>query len=141
MIQRIQSVYLLLGAVALGILFAFDSPWASTAAAERGWFEPTLIGLIVVTAGTGLGAIFLYTNRQRQRTVVVGAQVLTFVLALVLYGGLYLENELSVRAGGTFLVEKAVVLLLPAAAYVLFWLARRGIDHDIQLVESMDRLR
>jgi len=141
MIQRIQSVYLLLGVVALGILFAFDSPWASTAAAERAWFEPTLIGLIVVTAGAGLGAIFLYTNRKRQRTVVVGTQVLTFILALVMYGGLFLENELSVRAGGSFLIDKTAVLLLPALAYVFFWLARRGIDHDIQLVESMDRLR
>jgi hypothetical protein len=141
MIQRIQSVYLLLGAVALGILFAFDTPWTSTAAAQHAWFEPALIGLIVVTGGTALGAIFLYANRPRQRTVVVGTQVLTFVLALVLYGGLYLENELAIRTGGSVLTTKAVVLLLPVAAYLFFWLARRGIDHDIELVESMDRLR
>jgi hypothetical protein len=27
------------------------------------------------------------------------------------------------------------------AAYILFYLARRGIEHDIKLVRSMDRLR
>lgn len=141
MIQRIQTVYLLLGAVALGVLFAFDTPWSSAAAAQHAWFEPALIGLIVVTGGTALGAIFLYTNRPRQRSVVVGTQVLTFALALVLYGGLYLEDELVVGAGGSLLTGKTAVLLLPMAAYLFFWLARRGIDHDIDLVKSMDRLR
>jgi len=33
------------------------------------------------------------------------------------------------------------VLLLPVAAYILFYLARRAITSDIELVKSMDRLR
>jgi hypothetical protein len=36
---------------------------------------------------------------------------------------------------------KAAMLAMPILAYVFFLLARRGIDHDIELVESMDRLR
>jgi len=141
MIQRIQSVYLLLGALALGSLFLFDAPWTSTAASARPWFEPALATSIIVAAATGLGAIFLYGNRKRQRTVVMGVQVLAFAVALVLYGGLFLENELSARAGGSIQVSKAVVLVLPIAAYGCFWLARRSIDHDIELVESMERGR
>jgi len=33
------------------------------------------------------------------------------------------------------------MLSMPVVAYLFFFLARRGIDHDIELVESMDRLR
>ena len=119
MIQRIQTVYLFLGAVALTGLFFFDSLWSSTAAAS----------------------IFLYENRQTQRTVVVGAQLLTVAVAAVLYGGLYLTGELAVRAADGFDWAKAGMLGLPILAYLLFLLARRGIDHDIELVKSMDRLR
>lgn len=141
MIQRIQTVYLLLGALALAALGLFELPWASRAAAAHGWFVPSLIGLIVVTAGTGLGAIFLYENRKTQRSVVVGVQIGTVLLAGVLYGGLYLTSELTF--GGVRGTDwgRVVALAMPIVAYLFFFLARRGIDHDIELVKSMDRLR
>jgi len=141
MIQRIQTVYLFLGALALAALGLFDMPWTSAAASTHGWFVPSLIGLIVVTAGTALWAIFLYETRKTQRSVVVGVQVGTVVFAGVLYGGLYLTAELTFRAPGGIDWCRSAVLLLPIVAYLLFYLARRGIDHDIELVESMDRLR
>jgi hypothetical protein len=141
MIQRIQTVYLFLGAVALTGLFFFDSLWSSTAAASHGWYLPAVIGLSAVTGVTAVAAIFLYENRQTQRTVVVGAQLLTVAVAAVLYGGLYLTGELAVRAADGFDWAKAGMLGLPILAYLLFLLARRGIDHDIELVKSMDRLR
>jgi hypothetical protein len=46
-----------------------------------------------------------------------------------------------VRAAGGINWTKAAMLGLPILAYLLFFLARRGIDHDIELVKSMDRLR
>lgn len=141
MIQRIQSVYLFLGALALAVLGLFDMPWSSAAASTYAWFVPSLIGLILVTGGTALWAIFLYENRQTQRTVVVGVQIGTVLLAGVLYGGLYLTAELTFRTGGTLDWGRTLTLALPIVAYALFLLARRGIDHDIELVESMDRLR
>jgi len=141
MIQRIQTLYLFVGALALGSLSFFASLWSSTASEAYVWYEPAVAGLIALAAVTALGSIFLYSNRETQRKVVVGAQLLTFLLAMTLYGGLYLTNELSVRTGGAFNASKTAMLLMPAVAYVLFLLARRGIDHDIELVESMDRLR
>ncbi len=141
MIQRIQTVYLFLGALTLASLGGFDTPWGSTAAATQAWYLPSLIGLLVVTAGTALGAIFLYEQRKVQRRVVVGVQVLTVGLAGVYYGGLYLTAELNFGGEAGLLWGKTIALLLPIVAYVFFWLARRGIDHDIDLVESMDRLR
>lgn len=141
MIQRIQTVYLFLGALSLAALGLFDTPWGSTAAATQVWYVPSLLGLLVVTAGTALGAIFLYEQRKTQRTVVVGVQILTVGLAGVCYGGLYLTSELHFGGDAGVLWGKTIALLLPIVAYGFFWLARRGIDHDIELVESMDRLR
>ncbi|MFB6248856.1 MAG: DUF4293 family protein [Salinibacter sp.] len=141
MIQRIQTVYLFFGALALAALGLFELPWGSAAASTYAWFVPSLIGLILVTAGAALGAIFLYENRKTQRTVVVGVQIGTVLLAGVLYGGLYLTSELTFSAGQGLDWGRTTVLSLPILAYALFLLARRGITHDIELVESMDRLR
>ncbi|MEF8795201.1 MAG: DUF4293 family protein [Salinivenus sp.] len=141
MIQRIQTLYLFFGALALAALGLFHMPWDSAAASAHSWFLPSLIGLILVTAGTAIGAIFLYENRQTQRTVVVGVQIGTVLLAGVLYGGLYLTSELTFSTGQGLDWGRITVLSLPILAYALFLLARRGITHDIELVESMDRLR
>jgi len=141
MIQRIQTVYLLLGALALAALGAFDVPWSSQAASTYAWFVPSLIGLIVATVAGALGAIFLYNTRKTQRTVVVAVQVGTLFLAGALYGGLYMTAELTFGTGRGLEWGRTTALALPIVAYALFFLARRGIDHDIELVESMDRLR
>lgn len=141
MIQRIQTVYLFLGALTLGLFGVFDMPWTSTAALTHAWFQPSLIGLLILAAGGALWAIFLYENRRRQRFVVVAVQVGTLAVAAVLYGGLYLTSELTVYTGTSIAWPRVVVLLLPIIAYGFFFFARRGIDRDIELVRSMDRIR
>ncbi|MES3628729.1 MAG: DUF4293 family protein [Longimonas sp.] len=141
MIQRIQTVYLALGAlVVLGTLL-LEPLWASEAAALYGWFLPVIVGLGVVTALDAVGAIFLYNDRPTQRTVVVGAQLMTVLWALTLYGSFFMTNELAVYDASGFNVQMGLLIAAPLVAYVLFWLARRGIEHDIELVASMDRLR
>lgn len=141
MIQRLQTVYLFFGALALVAFGFFETPWNSAAASTHVWFVPSLIGLIVVNSATALWAIFLYEQRQTQRSVVVGIQVGTVALATVLYGGLYLTSELAVQTASGIDWARLTVLVLPLVAYVLFLLARRGIEYDINLVRSADRLR
>ena len=141
MIQRVQTVYLFLGALALAALGLFELPWESAAAATHVWFVPSLIGLTGLTVGTALWAIFLYNNRQGQRSVVVGVQIGTVLVAGVLYGGLYLTSELTFGGTGSVDWGRISALSIPILAYLLFYLARRGIDRDIELVKSMDRLR
>lgn len=141
MIQRIQTVYLVLGALLVAGLGLFERLWSSAAAIQYEWFVPALIGLIVLTVGTALVAIFLYNDRETQRRVVIGVQLLTICLAAVLYGGLYMAQALSFTGVTGILWDKTIMLLLPILAYALFLLARRGIEHDIELVESMDRIR
>jgi len=141
MIQRIQTFYLALGVIALLCTFFFSDPLSSLAAETYAWFSPAVIVLIGLTSITTVSAISLYTNRKKQRSVVVGAQVLTVLYIVVLYTGMYLSGELVLRTNSGTEWERTVVLLLPVAAYILFYLARRSISSDIELVESMDRLR
>ncbi len=140
MIQRIQTIYLVLGAAALVAMLFFDSLWTSRAVETYAWFGPGLLILGGLTAATALAAIFLYKDRKRQRTVVRLVQVGTLLLAAFLYISLYTTSELVV------LTERAdpvafIPILLPILAYLLFYLARRGVERDIELVRSMDRLR
>jgi ABC-type xylose transport system permease subunit len=139
MIQRIQSVYLVLGALALAALFLFDGLWNSQAAALLVWFSPAVMALAAAAIVVAAVALFSYKDRKKQRKVVMGAQWLTVLLLLALLVGLYLCGELlQLGQEGAVLI---VPILLPVLAYILFYLARRGIDKDIALIRSMDRLR
>ncbi len=141
MIQRIQTVYLLVGAGCVGSVYLFENLWTGPVAAESAWFVPVttvLFGLSVVGA---LAAIFLFGDRQRQRTVVLVLRYVTMVGIVSLFGGLYIAEalpfQISVQSGlGAWLS-----LFLPILGYVLFSMARRRIERDIELIRSMDRLR
>lgn len=141
MIQRIQSVYLLLGAAGvIGLLF-INRLWASAAVQTLAWFGPALLGLGGLVALVAIGAIFLYKNRPRQRSVIVGLQVLTLLFVLVLYAGLYLSGTLDALTGSGLSFSAVLIVTLPVVAYLFFFLARRGVEKDIKLIRSMDRLR
>ncbi|WP_022836629.1 DUF4293 family protein [Salisaeta longa] len=137
MIQRIQSVYLVLAAVALASLpfLNFD------AGVSLAWFTPTVIGLSGLAALSAVGCVALYANRERQLQAVQGVQVLVIVLAGAFYGGLFLAGGLAVQGAQGILWPNVAELALPIVAYGLLVLARRGIKKDIELVASMDRLR
>lgn len=139
MIQRIQSLYLLVGAIALLALVFMDWPWA-VLRAEVVFFGGGLV-LAGVTAVVALLAVFLYRNRALQRKVVLGAQVLTIGLLLLIVGGLYVLGQLQFTTAGEPYWPAILGILLPVGAYVFFFLARRGVEADINLIKSMDRLR
>lgn len=142
MIQRIQSVYLLLGALAMGALFFFEPMWSGEAARMFGWFTPVAAALAALTAAGALGTIFLHQNRRRQRAVVAGLQVMAAFTVVVLFAGFYGAGALNLRTeSGALDVNTLIFLVLPVVAYLFFFLARRAVQSDIELVQSMDRLR
>ena len=140
MIQRIQTVYLALGAVALVALLFMNALWSGAAAAQ-GWFTPVVVGLGGLTAAMAVGSIFLFKDRPKQRKVIILTQLITVVLMVVLFGGLYLADALYVRTTEGVDVAMLITLLLPLIAYLVFLLARRAVTKDIELVRSVDRLR
>ena len=141
MIQRIQSVYLALGVIALAALLFAGVVWDGAAASTQGWFTPAVVGLAGLTAVIAVVAIFRFKDQPQQRKMIVLAQVCTVLLLVALFGGLFLADALYVRTTQGVDVGMLITLLLPLAAYLLFLLARRAVTKDIELVKSVDRLR
>ncbi len=130
MIQRIQSVYLLLAAIAVVVVPLVPGPvvpdgWS--------WHTPVKAAASILVAVGCLVAIFMYKDRIRQRGLVTVDLWLTVALALMLGA--------SVLTAGAAMTSMVWPALLPIVAAVLLVLARRAIQKDIELVRSMDRLR
>jgi nitrate reductase gamma subunit len=141
MIQRVQTVYLLVAALLLGFFLGFVDLWLVVAGEAFGWLGAVLYGLGGLTAVVALVAVFLYKRRATQAKVVLAAQwfdlLLVLVLAVVL-GALSFRTDADLTAAGAV---GFAVLLMPVFAYVALRLARMGVRKDIDLVRSMDRLR
>ncbi|MEO1518496.1 MAG: DUF4293 domain-containing protein [Bacteroidota bacterium] len=147
MIQRIQSVFLLLAAVSAFCLFAF--PFASTSQVvgnsanfSDGMFNLNdNIGLLILFAAAGLLAlvsIFLFKDRKRQLLVgrfAIIANVIGLILALALY---YNDSD---TIGENVAINDELGLYMPLAFLLFALLAQRFISKDEKLVRSMDRLR
>lgn len=141
MIQRIQSLYLFVAA-ALTALFFFFPEVAREWPGSYHWLSPILIGVLgaVLILG-GVGTIFLYDRRRLQKRMVQGLQWVTVLFVAVLYGSLWAGDLLRPLFGGVINVVQLVALCIPIVVYWNFYQARRNIQEDIELVESMDRLR
>ena len=141
MIQRIQSLYLLLGAACLFPAALLEITMLAQVDDTLTWYEPALTIVGVATMATALGAIFFYKNRPKQRKLVSAVQVMTIIFIIILVAGLVIADGLAQLTQGGVDAVSIILLALPLLAYVFFWLARRGIQRDINLVKSMDRLR
>lgn len=145
MIQRIQSIFLLLAAGFFG--GQFFTSFASTDAASQGFFADKLYSvmdhpLLMVVCGLGialaLAAIFMYNNRQRQLTLANIATTLGVLLPLIAL--LLFNNQKEAIAEETQIADQAG-LYLPIGVIIMGILANVFIRKDDKLVKSMDRLR
>lgn len=147
MIQRIQSLFLLLAAACAFCLFAFpfgttDSPVADNALYKDGQYNimdsPALLALFCIAGGLAFISIFLFNNRKVQimlgRFAVI-ANVIGFILVIIYY----LNNADGLSPGQD--QENIIGFSLPIAFLFFAILALRYISKDDKLVQSMDRLR
>ena len=141
MIQRIQSVYLFFGALLLALVVVFSNAWTSTVVALHTSLPWVVYALSAVGGLIGFVAVFLYKDRKMQAQAIAVAQWLDLALILVLVAALGMYSFGSEQSTLPSSAMTYVVLLMPAAAYILFSLARRAVRKDIELVRSMDRLR
>jgi hypothetical protein len=147
MIQRIQSIYLLLATLATGGVFAF--PFATTAApvAESTLFNDGVFAakefigvapLFGAAALLSLIAIFLYSNRTMQKVMIFVCILLTVVAALFMgytfMGDAWASSHLSE-------LKDQYGIGMPVFTIIFLLLAVRSINKDENLVRSMDRLR
>lgn len=151
MIQRIQSIYLLLAAVVLGASFFLPlatatGDTAALAATGDNFFADGVYQAQEFPAGWSwlVGAlmvalvIFRYKDRKKQMFS-TGMAAVYVALLLVLFGalGFYYANSLPAGAAAHVSTGSAG---LPVSLVLLF-LAYRAIKKDEDLVRSSDRLR
>lgn len=155
MLQRIQTVYLIGGALLTFLLFApffplasvegnlNDPPGEGVTMLSDGIFEVAdhwLMIILTVTAGLmALAAVFQFKHRGRQivwTRLVLISQMLFLVLASVLFYQEYVQLDAS-----AFRFEIGYGVLLCVLVIVCCGLAIRAIRRDDRLVRSMDRLR
>ena len=144
MIQRVQSIYLLLAALLSGGLVFLVSFWTKEnqeavnfielIASQRFLIQSIGIGFLISSA-LSLFSIFSYKNRKNQ--FVLGR--LNILINFYLLGVLIIES-LNLP-GETFVSEKGIGMFLPIIVVVLLVMANKAIKKDEDLVKSVDRLR
>ncbi|MGB5363534.1 MAG: DUF4293 domain-containing protein [Aureibaculum sp.] len=144
MIQRIQTLYLLLaGVISLGLIFVF-SLWTNTKGVEYfalDLFNESLIILkvipilFVLSGFLSLISLFLFKNRKNQFILNrINILINLFLLGVLIYHLLTLSGETQVS-------EKGIGVFLPVVVIVLLAIANKAIKKDEDLVKSVDRLR
>jgi hypothetical protein len=152
MIQRIQSIYLLVATILLGSVFAY--PFAELLSAdgqcfifgfnglsidnEEGMYLLTIppIILLAITTLIPFISIFLYKKRVIQmRMNSLNIFLMLGYLGLNYY---YIQNFAKQLNG---IVSYEITAIFPFVAAILTYLAIRAIGKDEALIRSMDRIR
>ena len=138
MIQRIQSIYLLVASVLQGLLFVV--PFATSDQPSPGILEDSrfdiyddFILLVIVSLCVAISviSIFLFRNRNLQASICVLA-------ALLSCGLLFWIGFSAYQLPGSITISG---LIIPCIAVLPLMLARHSILKDERLVKSADRLR
>ena len=136
MLQRIQTVYLIISAFVLGALYL----WFPTILNEANEIiidknEPLVLGLIIGSVALALLSILNFKKRQLQFVLNRLNIILNFVLL-----GVFVYRSLTL-SGETLVSEKGIGVLLPIISIVFLVMANKAIKRDEDLVKSVDRLR
>ncbi|WP_297763188.1 DUF4293 domain-containing protein [uncultured Muriicola sp.] len=136
MIQRIQSIYLLL-VVLLGALLPFWLVlWVDAAGAVV--FAKNELAVSLAFYGSAvLAALAIFRFKDRKSQFVLNR--LNMILNLFLLG-FFVYRSLNL-SGEALVSEKGIGMLIPVFSIVFLVLANRAIKKDEDLVKSVDRLR
>ncbi|MDC8000721.1 DUF4293 domain-containing protein [Aequorivita todarodis] len=136
MIQRIQTIYLVVSAIVMGALFM----WFPVVLGKDGSVimersEPLIFGLIFVSIALAIISILSFKKRQLQFVLNRLNIISNFVLL-----GVFVYRLLTL-SGETIVSEKGIGVLFPIISIVFLVLANKAIKRDEDLVKSVDRLR
>ena len=136
MIQRIQTLFLLIVGLISGVLPFFLNLWVEIGGKEVFAQDEVLVSLVFYTV-TVLAVVSIVMYKKRQNQFVVNR--LNMILNLFLLG-FFVYRSLSL-SGETIVSEKGIGMLIPVFSIVFLVLANRAIKKDEDLVKSVDRLR
>ena len=147
MIQRIQSIFLLVASACSFALFGFPFASVDKTVANSALFSNDTVynlsdnmALLIVYVIAGLlafGAIFLFKNRNQQKSIARVAAV--FNLIGIVLAVVFFMKDSVMDSGVT--PNDGLGLYTPIIGFVLILLAVRAIGKDEALVRGMDRLR
>jgi len=144
MIQRIQSVYLILvSLISGGLVFVFDF-WKNESNQSVNMISlinnSDFFSLGIVTAFLFVALIsFISLVSFKKRILQLNLNRFNILINLILFG-LLVYHLLNI-SGETAVSEKGIGSFLPLVSIVLLLLANRSIQKDENLVKSADRLR
>lgn len=145
MIQRIQSLFLLISSLFFSGLFLF--PFANSNEAAPEIFadqmytimdHPVLLGLTILAIILALANIFVFKNRSLQ--LKLGYLIITAGFLLIILATLLMLLE-GGEMNTTIEITEDFGIGMPILGIVMTFLAIRYIKKDTKLVKSMDRLR
>lgn len=137
MIQRIQTLYLLIAFIVTGLL-PFVFPLWTLANGNDFLFMQNQLYVILFGLSTTMSLLSIISYKNRQHQFVIGR--LNIILNLILLG-LFVYHSLNLSGETPAVSEKGIGMLLPILAIVLLGFANKAIKKDEDLVKSVDRLR
>ncbi len=136
MIQRIQTLFMLIVGIMAAILPSFASLWVLEDGTVIFSKDEIYISVAFYTSATlAFIAILLFKNRKNQFVV----NRLNMICNLFILG-FFVSRSLNL-SGETIVSEKGIGMLIPLFSIVFLVLANRFIKKDEDLVKSVDRLR
>lgn len=138
MLQRIQTIYLLIAAgVSAGLIHVFPLYMLNlkniTAIYAKN--DVMFLSMFLASAILSIVTIFLFKNRKLQFVLGRLNIILNFILL-----GFFVYQSLNL-SGETAVSEKGIGMFLPIVSIVFLALANKAIKKDEDLVKSVDRLR
>ncbi len=141
MIQRIQSVWLLLAGIA-GLLTYKLPLWEGILQdnSVKSFIGPEsllLFAVIIATCLLGFVTIFLYKNRSLQKNLAFVGMVLSIAIIAMEY--FIVEDFKSLQNFKTSAWKFGAIM--PGLMLVFFLMAYQGIRRDEKMIKSLERLR
>lgn len=154
MIQRIQTLYLFIAAILLGVVNFFPLAHCRV---DEGFYTMTSLGIeasgtevfsgpefwcwflpaiSILSIAFTLAALFGYKNRIAQMRRCIYA-ILTIIAYYIIFG----IEIWHIYSTTTIFPDLALLAELPFIAIILIFLAGRAIKRDEDMVRSMDRIR
>jgi len=137
MLQRIQTVYLIVALVVTGVL-PFVFPLFTMSDRHEFYFMQSQAYTALFGLSTSLSLLAILFYKKRQHQFVIGR--LNIILNLILLG-LFVYRSLNLSGEAVTVSEKGIGMFLPIVSIVFLVLANKAIKKDEDLVKSVDRLR
>ncbi|MFC2110413.1 DUF4293 domain-containing protein [Bacteroidota bacterium] len=144
MIQRVQTIYLILATLISGGLVFLINFWTLEETKVIGLLESIYheriliksIGIsFIISALLSLYTIFNFKNRKKQFVLGrINILINFYLLGVLLTQSLNLSGEMKIS-------EKGIGIYLPIIVIILLVMANKAIKKDEDLVKSVDRLR